>query len=138
MHRDRSYGSLAGKAASIVYSHAADAVEGFPCRCVNGCPAAFDSGIAASVLSVDSTSRSGVSREFRVVRECSMHCDFFIPLFWHEVFATRLAYYVLRRWRYEFFTTRSAEYVQRNCDSVTSDNSFRIIYSAKVRFCDFQ
>ena len=41
-HRDRSYGSLAGRAAGSVYSHAADADKGFPCRCVNGCPAASD------------------------------------------------------------------------------------------------
>ena len=94
MHRDRSYGSLAGKAASSVYSHAADAVEGFPCRCVNGCPAAFDSGIAASVLSVDSASRSDVVRGLRVLSEGYMFWIFlclisemrFLQLDWHTMF----------------------------------------------------
>ena len=71
-HRDRSYRSLAGRAASSVYSHAADAAEGFPCRCVNGCPAALGAWAAASVLSVDSASRSGVVRGLRLLREGCM------------------------------------------------------------------
>ena len=69
---DRIAGSLAGRAAGSVYSHAADAEEGLPRRCVNGCPATSDAGIEASVLSVDSASRSGKPHELKALPEGCM------------------------------------------------------------------